>query len=632
MTKEGKKFKTNIFLWKRIAMVAGIFSIVICILLIGNYLQLNKLDPLNTEAINTLVERLNEDPANDELKTEIRALDLLVRKAYFTNQWQIRTGGYLVLIGVVIVIIALQIISSARKINPEVSSGSGENYLFVQKNSLKWISAGGGFVVVIALVFAFLSHNKLGETFTNAALAGVEPESLTVDPNPQVQEPELNESLANEVQNSDTELNNSEGSGSVESKIIIADETAPSAKQDANQGSTGKAIVSDSSDEENKKNFPAFRGPGGNGIAYQTNIPVDWDGPSGKNILWKIPVPAQGYNSPIIWNDKLFIAGASAIKREIFCYNRHDGKLLWSAVIDNVPGSPATAPKVTADTGHSAASMTTDGKRVYAIFSNGDIAGYDMDGKRVWAKNLGVPDNNYGHSSSLIMYKETLIVQYDHHLSANIIGISGESGEIAWNTKRNSKISWASPVVVNTGNRIEVILVSDPIVASYDPETGKELWSLDCIFGEVGPSVAYADGIVFALNEYATMVAIKIGEKPELLWEDDEWLSDIPSPVATDKYLFVPTSYGVVVCYDAKSGNKIWEQEFDEPIYSSPIIVENKVYLIDRSGVMHIFNVDKEYISVAESKLGETVVCTPVFANGRIYIKGNSNLYCIGEE
>ena len=122
----------------------------------------------------------------------------------------------------------------------------------------------------------------------------------------------------------------------IESKIIIADETAPSAKQDANQGSTGKAIVSDSSDEENKKNFPAFRGPGGNGIAYQTNIPVDWDGPSGKNILWKIPVPAQGYNSPIIWNDKLFIAGASAIKREIFCYNRHDGKLLLSDEVGKV--------------------------------------------------------------------------------------------------------------------------------------------------------------------------------------------------------------------------------------------------------------------------------------------------------
>jgi len=623
MTKEGKKFKTNILLWKKIATVAGIFSIVICILLIGNYLQLNKLDPLNTESINTLVERLNEDPANDGLKTEIRALDLLVRKAYFTNQWQIRTGGYLVLIGVVIVLIALQIISSARKINPEVSSDSGNNYLFVQKNTLKWISAGGGFVVVLALVFAFLSHNKLGETFTKASLAGVEPESLTVKP--AVQESEVNKSDINVARNTEEV----EAAGN---EVIVSDDPNSTTKQTENPNTNIKSIVSDSSNDEIRKNFPAFRGPGGNGIAYQTNIPTDWDGPSGKNILWKIPVPAQGYNSPIIWEDKLFIAGASAVKREIFCYNRHDGNLLWSAVIDNVTGSPDAVPKVSDDTGHSAASKTTDGKRVYAIFSNGDLAGYNMDGKRVWARNLGVPDNNYGHSSSLIMYKEILIVQFDHYGSADVLGISGESGENLWSTKRDVKVSWASPIVVNTGNRIEVILVSDPLVASYNPETGKELWSIDCIFGEVGPSVAYSDGIVFALNEYATLVAIKIGDKPELLWEDDEWLSDIPSPVASDKYLFVPTSYGVVACYNAKTGDKIWEQEFDEPIYSSLMIVENKVYMLDRMGVMHIFEVDNEYISIAEPKLGESIVCTPVFADGRIYLKGNNNLYCIGEK
>lgn len=628
MTGENKTKKINVQLWNRIAISAGVFSFVICILLIANYLQFNKLDPINTEAVNILVERLNENPADENLRQEIRAFDLLVRKAYFTNQWQIRTGGYLLLIGVAIVIIAMQILSSARKIQPVISDDQGTDYLLSQKNTRKWITIGGSGIVIISLFFAFLAHNKLSDTFTNAAIEsdpGVEI-SQKAKPDPEKQPKEVVTNSQNETKDvSQTPTD------------PVSKESIVSSDSLSTQSETTKKSISEITDdpelpEKNDvpDNFPAFRGNGGNGIAFQKNIPINWDGSSGDNILWKTPVPGKGYNSPVIWGDKLFFSTASATEREVFCYDRHNGKLLWKATVDNIKGSPAEAPKVT-DSGHAAPTMTTDGERVYAIFSNGDVIGFDMDGNRVWARNLGVPDNHYGHSSSLIMYNDILIIQYDHFISKSVMGLSGKTGETMWETKRDVKISWASPVLVNTGNRYEVMLVSDPSVASYDPETGKELWSIDCIFGEVGPSVAYSDGIVFALNEYATMVAIKLGKQPEILWEDDEYLSDIPTPVATDKYLFVPTSYGVVACYDTKTGEKYWEQDFDNGFYSSPIIVEDRVYLLDREGVMRIFKVEKEYISVGEPELGESTVTTPAFADGRIYIKGSRNLYCIGK-
>ncbi len=604
--KNKQLFKINIRLWNGIAIVAATFSFIICFLIIANYLQINRLDPVNTEIINTLVERLSQNPNDEALKEEIRELDLLARKAYFTNQWQIRTGGYLLLIGVILLIIAIQLINSAKKLAPDVGE-KDDNNLFMQKAARKWISIGGTGLVILALLFAFLTHNKLGKTFKEAAQAentlneeGTQEETALAQTNLETSATEPEQA---EVEESGTN-----------------EQTQEPAKP-----------VSDYPTTEMKKNFPAFRGAGGNGIAYQKNIPVKWDGVSGENILWKTTVPLHGYNSPVIWGNKLFLSGANATTKQVYCYDRNTGKLLWTANADNITGSPANAPAVTNDTGHSAPTVTTDGKKVFAIFSTGDVIALDMNGKRVWAKNLGVPQNHYGYSSSLYTYEDKLIVQYDHRTTSKVIALSVNTGDVIWSTERKGKISWASPIIVNTGNRIEILLVTDPFVASYDANTGKELWRFDCLYGEVGPSLAYADGIIFATNEYASLVAIKIGDQPEKFWEQYDYLSDVPSPVATDKYLFLATSYGVVVCHDAKTGTLLWEKEFDNGFYSSPILVEDKIYLLDVTGIMHVFKADKEYVSLGESKLGEKVVSTPAFANGRVYIRADKNLYCIGK-
>ncbi len=617
---EKNNSKANIQLWKRIALVAGSFSLIICILIIANYIQLKRTDPVNIKTINLLVERLNENPDDNELREEVRTLDLLARKAYFGNQWQIRTGGYMVLIGLAIVIIAYQIISSAKGINPEVDPEPKEDFLTTQLLTRKWVSVGGISIVAISLTFAFLTHNELGGTFAQAA--GIRDDSLNIS-NDEITATEEEKIIPEE-----------EIESSSSDTVTVVDEENVSETQDSS------TVVADEKEESQSeypsykeiiKNFPSFRGPGGNGIAYQKNIPTSWDGKSAKNILWKVAVPLHGYNSPVIWKNKLFLTGANATKREVYCFDGNTGKILWTYLVKNVPGSPSKSPKVTEDTGHSAPTVATDGRRVYAIFSNGDIIAIDMDGKKVWAKNLGVPGNHYGHSSSLMMFRNMVIVQYDQKKSSKVMALAAKTGQVLWSTNRDVKISWASPVIAFTGKQTEIILSSDPYVASYNPYSGKENWKIDCIFGEVGPSVAYADGIVFAQNEYARLVAIKLGEKPEIIWEDDEYLSDIPSPVATKKYLFNVTSYGAVICYDAKTGKKFWEKEFDNGFYSSAILAEGKIYLMDRKGIMHIFSASEKYIKIAEPALGENTDCTPAFADGRVYIRGSKNLYCIGK-
>lgn len=588
---------TTIRILERIALTAGLFAFVLCILIMVNYYQLRRSDPLNTPGIKILVERLNSNPEDEQLKQQIRELDLLARKAFFTNRWQIKTGGYLLIFTILVLVSSLKTIELIKSKLPILPADEKETFWNDRLLNRKWLSYSGIGLLVFALVFAFLSYRQLGKTLELSARNPTAAKGDNLEARPQ---------SANQTE-------------------ATADSSTVNDTASASSNSTWASW------DELRQNFPGFRGPGGNGIAFQKNIPVQWDGKSGKNIKWKTAVPLTGYNSPVVWKDKVFLSGANNSKREVYCFNALDGKLLWTTAIEKVPGSPAAAPKVNAETGQAAPTVATNGNLVFAIFANGDIAALTMDGKISWSKNLGLPKNHYGHSSSLLVYQDLVIVQLDQTGNAAVMALNSMNGEVTWKTSRDVKVSWSSPILVNTGSRFELILVAEPYMISYNPKTGKELWRIECISGEVGPSAAYADGIAYSVNDYSKLAAIKIGSSPAQLWESDEYLSDIPSPLATSSYLFLPTSYGTFVCYDAKDGTKYWEKELGSPTYASPVLADGKIYQMDKKGVMHIMRPDKVFTSVGEPQLGEGSVCTPAFSEGHIFIRGDKNLYCIGK-
>jgi outer membrane protein assembly factor BamB len=384
--------------------------------------------------------------------------------------------------------------------------------------------------------------------------------------------------------------------------------------------------------EEINNNYPSFRGPFGQGRSHHNNIPVEWDGPSGKNILWKVEIPLKGYNSPVIWGDFLYLTGADQSSQVVYCYNRNTGQLIWQHPVTNIQRPPGNIQKPTDDTGYAAPTLTTDGRFIGAIFATGDVICLNMEGTRQWAKNLGIPDNHYGHSSSLILWRDLLLVQFDDNDAGKVLALDIISGEEKWATARKSKISWASPIIIQVRDHYELVLASSPEVAAYDPLTGRELWALECLTGEVGPSPAFSDGLVFAANEYAQLVAIRPANPPEIIWATNEYLPEVSSPVAEKGLLFLGTSYGVIACYDANNGELLWEYECDQGIYASPVIVDGKVYFLDMDGKMHIFNKAADLSLIGEPQLGESTVSTPAFANGRIYLRGLDYLYCIGKK
>jgi len=599
-----------ISLLRKIAMAAAAFAAILCVLILVNYMQLKRADPLNSLGMKALVDRMQSNPGDEQLRQEIRELDLLARKAFFTSQWQIRMGGYLLFSSLLALVACLKAIELLQRKIPGIPAPEQRDFWLNRKINLNWVIYTGMSIVILSLGLVFLTHLELGRRidqslFTTESQAG-SPEKETGKKGTGMPDEGIR----------DTGLK----SGEKEDSAAISEATVSAVT------AVGEGFPTV---EEIRRNFPSFRGPDGIGIAWQKKIPVEWDGRTGKNIRWKTEIPLPGYNSPIIWNDKIFLSGASEGKREVYCFSLGTGKLLWRREVGTIPGSPGSPPKVIRETGFSAPTMTTDGRRAYAIFANGDIVAFDFEGNRVWGKNLGLPQNHYGHSSSLIMFRNLVIVQYDQRGSAGVMALDGKSGEQVWKTVRKVSISWASPILVRAGSRQELILAADPIVASYDPANGKELWQIDCISGEVGPSAAFSDGVIFTVNETSKLAAIGMEGGPKILWENSDYLSDIPSPLATGNYLILVTSYGTVVCYDGKTGEMHWEQDLGTPVFASPILAEEKVFLMDKKGTMHIFRAGQSFEQVSQPSLGEGSSCTPAFADGKIVIRGDKNLYCI---
>ena len=608
----------------RVALVSGIFCGMVALLLILNFWHMKQHEPLESATIEALVKRLAKEPNNQELKEEIRSFDLLARKAYFTSRWQVKTGTWLLLLGGIVLAISLKVFTDlrARIEQPEEVT---EELLKARANAQYWLFMAGGLILGFALVAAYLSNDYLSG-YSQMAAGDTAPgtggdveviELFRADSS--TPEQRGADSLSGEGPATAEEVLSDRGGEAVSGTSTHADGESPAA------GSETTGFNRDNF----RKNHAAFRGYMGLGVSYHRNIPENWNGSSGQNVKWKVALSKPGYNSPVIWDDRLFVSGGDNSARIVACYNRHTGQLLWEQEVKDIPGSPASPPRVTNDTGLAAPTMAVDGRRVYAIFATGDVVAFDLNGKKIWGRNLGVPRNHYGHSSSLQVWENKLVVQYDTNTRGRMLALDTATGETIWDVERPVHISWASPALIEINGKIQVVTTSDPYVSGHDLETGAEIWKVEAMMGEVAPSIAFDDGLVFATNEYARLIAVEPKTGAEFTWEDDEYLAEVASPVAHDGLLYVATSYGVLVCYDTKTGEKYWEKEFSEGFYSSPMIAEGKLYIIDMDGITHILKADKSGTIIAEPELGEGGFALPVFADGVLYLRGTEHLYCI---
>jgi len=571
----------------RSAIVAAIFSAAVALLLLVDFTRRKADDPLEAPEYLALRARLAESPDREALREQVRMLDLELRHEYFRQRRFTAAGAWLLLGGVVVALVAGKSAAVLRRKLPMPEPATGPHDRETPANrAARWSVAVLGAVLVVAAV----------------ALARRDEVELASAPPP---EP-----------------------GAAAARADQPGEKAPEAG---------------ASDEEIAKYWPRFRGPEGSGVSAYDHVPTAWDGDSGEGVLWKTPVPLPGVNSPVVWDDRVFLSGADEMRRQVYCFDADSGKLLWE---QDVPTKTLERPDprtINEQTGYAAPTTATDGRRVVAWFANGDVAAFDFSGKLLWARSLGIPENHYGHSISPVIHRNLVLLQFDQGTRARdekskLLALDAATGETVYEVPRASAVSWASPIVIEHEGRAQFIACGDPTLIAHDPADGSVIWRADVLGGEIGPSPVFRDGVVYVACEYSEGTALRVDGEGDVtdshvVWTALDGLPDTSSPLATPDHVFLVASWGTLTCLDRQSGELLWEADFDSSFTSSPGWAGGRVYLFGDEGKCWIIEPGEEEGNVvAENDLGEECFTCPAFQDGRIYIRGRQHLFCLGEK
>ncbi len=603
-------------IYRNLAVVTAVFALALAVMLTVSWVQLRRTSPLQTQVMETLKELYESNPDNEQLGQEIRQLDLLSRRAYFTQESQLKSGIWILCIMGAILAFSLRMYYKDTMNLPSKELDAIDEWIS-KSRSRRYLNWGVAALVAVTLLIGVFSSDRFKTLFHSSEAD----EQLVEEPAEESQEfyaetptPEPEPEPAPEPE--PEPIAEQPKPDAQPAKAEPAPEPAPKPAPEPAKTSVKTAP------------WPSFRGPNASARSTVRGIPTSWDLTSGSNIAWKAQVPKQGYNSPVIHSGNIFLTGADEDSRELYCFDLASGQLRWTAKADGIAGSPSTMPSVNDDTGLAASTVATNGDQVCAIFATGDLLCTDMEGKRLWAKNLGVPDNHYGFASSLIISGNRLIVQYDNNDKAQLICLDTRNGNQLWAKTRKDRIAWSSPIIAQAAGQQAVIVMGNPAITAYSLSNGTELWRVECMSGEVGASPCASDGIVFGASEYATVAAID-SKDGTVLWQSDECMPECSSPVATKDMLYVATSYGAVCAYNASNGEVVKQHELDTPFYSSPVIADGKIWLFSNSGKCYIFSTGADFELITSFETGEQTFATPAFTDGMMVIRSEKSLYVV---
>ena len=441
------------------------------------------------------------------------------------------------------------------------------------------------------------------------------------------------------------------------------------------------AYVSVTAQTPEQAHWPQWRGPFFNGMA-RGDAPTNWNDTS--NIKWKTEIPGKGHSTPVIWGDRIFLTtaiptgkpapavptptpqatqtpatgqgegrrgrgpggdtGPQAEQRfEVLCLDRKTGKILWQK----------TARVATPHEGYhrvygsfASNSPVTDGKYVYAFFGSRGIYAYDFNGKLIWEKDLGVQmkiKNGFGEGTAPLLDGNRLFLVYDHEAGSFMVALDKRNGKELWRVTRDEGSSWSTPFAIDHAGRRQVIVTATKKVRSYDAETGKLLWEAAGLGANAIPMPVHQNGVIYVMSGYRDprLMAIKLGREGDLtgtdsiLWSQTRGLAYTTSPVLHDNKLYVLTDNGMLSAFNATTGEPHFAQvRLPKPynFKASPVGANGKLYLATEDGDVVVLKLGEKFEVIATNTLTDQVfIATPVIAGGDLFLRGKDQLFCISQ-
>lgn len=416
--------------------------------------------------------------------------------------------------------------------------------------------------------------------------------------------------------------------------------------------------------------WPQWRGPGGLGISPEKNLPLAWsaaaDGKPAVNVKWKTEIPGRGHSSPVIANNLVFLT--TSIKGEevpgrkapvhldfqkqpgylhpdavdvefkhtlkVYAIDARTGRIAWERVAYDGVMFDDRHRKNT----YASSTMVTDGERAYAFFESLGLYAYDFKGALAWKKDLGpIIKAGLGPGTSPVIYKDLIILQCDQEMGdgSAIVALKRTTGDEVWRAVRANRRSWATPLIVNSGTRDELIASGAETVIAYDPATGKELWRTDGTRSHPIPSPVSTRGLLFLTAGSSAKVVLAVKPGGEVTWRYNKGAAYVPSPIAIGDYLYLVSDAGLMTCLDAVTGERKYEggrPPVPGTFFASPVAYEDKILLTSEDGDSFVIKAGPVHEVLATNSVGESVYASPAIANGTIYIRGDRHLFAIGSK
>jgi outer membrane protein assembly factor BamB len=394
------------------------------------------------------------------------------------------------------------------------------------------------------------------------------------------------------------------------------------------------------------ENWPRFRGPSGQGISPEKNPPLEWSADS--NIAWKTAIPGEGWSSPIVHGDRIFLTstlenGASC---RVISLDRKSGALLWNKeVFRQMPGHKQP------NNSYATPTPVTDGKHVYAAFNDGSFAAVNFEGELAWTFREINFYSEHGLGASPILHQDLLIMPFDGSSQedrrigwqipwdqAFILALDKNSGEIRWKASRGlSRIAHVTPNILRHHGRDQLISGGGDVIQAFDLETGNRLWSADSEGEGVVPSVVIGDNLIFTTSGWPklTIRAVRPGGEGDvtdshIVWEQRRSVPEQASFIYSKPHLFTINYAGIANCLEAETGEVLWNERIGGKHSASPILAAGKIYFVSEEGETTIIEAGPELEVLARNTLPGTFKASPAVSRGNIFLRSHDQLYCIG--
>lgn len=378
-----------------------------------------------------------------------------------------------------------------------------------------------------------------------------------------------------------------------------------------------------------KADWLNFRGPQGSGFAPGASAtPSEL---SEKTLAWKVPLPGRGLGSAIVVGEKVFVTAASGPEQQqlhVLCFAVKDGAPLWERRFW-ATGRTMSHNK----TNVAAPTPASDGERIYALYSSNDLICLDLDGNLVWmrALTLDYPNasNSLGLASSPIVAGDTLVAQIENDSESFAAGFDLITGVNKWKLDRPKSANWTSPTVIEKDGESIVALQGSDGVLGLLPSTGSELFKISGGASTIPSSAAAGDQLFIPSNGLTAMKIGASGAAPEKVWNDSNERPGTASPLVIGEKVYLINNAGVLTCVDRATGERVWRTRLEGPFSGSPVAgSEDKLFIFGETGIGQIVDLTgEEGKIVSKIELGETILSTPALSDGALYIRSDGHLW-----